>query len=118
MTDSEADFEASYLHWLILYSFLLYVVGAEQSRLVGADILAFTIDGLQPDQALMIGVAVVVDQRVGEVVTLSSRTNPHSGSVSGLQIIDVTSRTIRIAWTLSPRATGYKITWRRDDGKQ
>eukprot|EP00064_Thunnus_orientalis_P003187 superscaffoldBa00000253_g3196 len=92
--------------------------GVEQSRLVGADILAFTIDGLQPDQALMIGVAAVVDQRVGEVVTLSSRTNPHSGSVSGLQIIDVTSRTIRIAWTLAPRATGYKITWRRDDGAE
>lgn len=66
----------------------------------------------------MIGVAAVVDQRVGEVVTLSSRTNPHSGSVSGLRIIDVTSRRIRIAWSPSSRVTGYKITWRRDDGKQ
>ncbi|XP_039971818.1 collagen alpha-1(VII) chain isoform X2 [Xiphias gladius] len=89
---------------------------AEQSRLLGAEAMAFTIDGLQPDEALVIGVAAVVDQRVGEVVTLSARTNPHSGSVSGLRTIDVTSQRIRIAWSLSTRATGYKITWRRDDG--
>lgn len=94
------------------------IAGAEQSRVLGVDATSFTIDGLQPDEALVIGVAAVVDQRVGEVVTLSARTNPHSGSVSGLRIVDVTSQRIRIAWSSSPRATGYKITWRRDDGKQ
>lgn len=94
------------------------LVGAEQSRLLGAEAATFTIDGLQPDEALVIGVAAVVDQRVGEVVSLSSRTNPNGGSVSGLRIIDVTSQRIRIAWAPSTRATGYKITWRRDDGKQ
>lgn len=114
----QADFEASYLLWHILNSFLLGVADAEQSRPVGADILAYTIDGLQPDQVLVIGVAAVVDQRVGEVVTISSRTNPHTGSVSGLRIIDVTSRAIRISWSPASRATGYKITWRRDDGIQ
>lgn len=118
VTDSEADFDASYLLWHILYLFLLCITGAEQSRLVAADILAYTIDGLQPDQVLVIGVAAMADERVGEVVTVTSRTNPHSGSVSGLRIVDVTSRTIRITWSSSPRATGYKITWRRDDGKQ
>ncbi|TKS71665.1 Collagen alpha-1(XIV) chain [Collichthys lucidus] len=90
--------------------------GAEQSRLLGAEVATFTIDGLQPDEALVIGVAPMVDQRVGEVVTLSTRTNPHGGSVSGLRIIDVTSQRIRIAWSSSTRATGYKIAWRRDDG--
>ncbi len=94
------------------------LAGAEQSRLLGAEATTFTIDGLQPDEALVIGVASVVDQRVGEVVTLSSRTNPNGGSVSGLRIIDVTSQRIRIAWTPSTRATGYKITWRRADGMQ
>uniref|UniRef100_A0A3B4YV77 Collagen, type VII, alpha 1 n=1 Tax=Seriola lalandi dorsalis TaxID=1841481 RepID=A0A3B4YV77_SERLL len=89
---------------------------AEQSRLLGAEATAFTIDGLQPDEALVIGVAAVVDQRVGEVVTLSARTNPHGGSVSGLRITDVTSQRIRISWSPSPRATGYKITWRSDNG--
>lgn len=64
----------------------------------------------------MIGVASMVDQRVGEVVTLSSRTNPNGGSVSGLRIVDVTSQRIRIAWSRSTRATGYRVTWRRADG--
>ena len=41
--------------------------GVEQSRLLGAEAMAFTIDGLQPDEALVIGVAAVIDQRVGEV---------------------------------------------------
>ncbi|XP_051270453.1 collagen alpha-1(VII) chain isoform X3 [Dicentrarchus labrax] len=92
--------------------------GAEQSRLLGAEATTFTIDGLQPDEALVIGVAAVVDQRVGEVVTLSSRTNPNGGSVSGLRVIDVTSQRIRIAWSPTTRATGYKVTWRRGDGTE
>lgn len=103
---------------MIFYSPLFCLAGAEQSRVLGAEVTAFTIDGLQPDEALVIGVAVMVDQRVGEVVTMSARTNPHGGSVSGLRIVDVTSQRIRITWSLSTRATGYKITWRRDDGKQ
>lgn len=97
---------------------MLCLADPEQSRLLGAEATSFTIDGLQPDEAIVIGVASVVDQRVGEVVTLSSRTNPHGGSVSGLRIVDVTSQKIRIAWSPSTRATGYKITWRREDGKQ
>lgn len=102
---------------MILCSLMFCLAGAEQSRLLGAEVTAFTIDGLQPDEALVIGVAAVVDQRVGEVVTLSARTNPHGGSVSGLRIIDVTSQRIRVTWSPSNRATGYKITWRRDDGR-
>lgn len=93
-----------------------FLAGAEQSRLLGAEAAAFTIDGLQPDEAVVIGVAAVVGQRVGEVATLSAQTNSQSGSLSGLRILDVTSQRIRIAWSLSSRATGYKITWRRDDG--
>ena len=102
---------------MILYFLMFCLADAEQSRVLGAEATAYTIDGLQPDEALVIGVAPVVDQRVGEVVTLSSRTNPHGGSVSGLRIVDVTSQRIRIAWSASTRATGYKITWRRDGGK-
>ncbi|KAG7232561.1 hypothetical protein INR49_008400 [Caranx melampygus] len=90
--------------------------GAEQSRSLGSEATAFTIDNLQPDEALVIGVAAVVGQRIGEVVTLSARTNPHGGSVSGLRIIDVTAQRIRITWSPSPRATGYKITWRHENG--
>ncbi|XP_031705428.1 collagen alpha-1(VII) chain [Anarrhichthys ocellatus] len=89
---------------------------AEQSRILEAGATAFTIDGLQPDEALVIGVASVVDQRVGEVVTLSSRTKPNGGSVAGLHIVDVTSQRIRIAWSRSTRSTGYKITWHTGDG--
>lgn len=104
---------------MILYNFfMLCFTGAEQSRLLGAGATVYTIDGLQPDEALVIGVAAVVDQRVGEVVTLSSRTNPHGGSVSGLRVTDVTPQRIQIVWSPFNRATGYKITWRRDNGKK
>lgn len=84
---------------------------------MGAEATTFTIDGLNPDEALVIGVAAIVDQRVGEVVTLSARTNPSSGTLSGFRITDISARRIRIAWSLVSRATGYKITWRSDDGK-
>ncbi|KAG7493506.1 collagen alpha-1(VII) chain [Solea senegalensis] len=88
--------------------------GLEQSRNLGAEASTFTIDGLQPDEALIVGVATVVDERVGEVVSLSARTNPHGGSVPGLRVVDVTSQRIRVAWSPSPRATGYKVTWRNN----
>lgn len=98
------------------FFYVLPFVGAEQSRTLGAEVTAFTIEGLQPDEALIISVAAVADQRVGEVATLATQTNPQTGLLSGLRVLDITSQRIRIAWSLSSRATGYKITWRRDDG--
>uniref|UniRef100_A0A3B5B8I6 Fibronectin type-III domain-containing protein n=1 Tax=Stegastes partitus TaxID=144197 RepID=A0A3B5B8I6_9TELE len=62
-------------------------------------------------EGLVIGVAAVVGQRVGEVATLSARTNPHGGGLSGLRVVDVTSQRIRITWSPTARATGYRITW-------
>ncbi len=103
---------------IIFYSCMTFLAGAEQFQLLGAEATAYTIEGLQPDEALVIGVAVVVDQRTGEVVMLSSRTNPHGGSVSGLRITEVTSQRIKVLWSPSLRATGYKITWRSEDGEQ
>ncbi|XP_055077830.1 collagen alpha-1(VII) chain [Periophthalmus magnuspinnatus] len=90
--------------------------GPEQSRTVGLESTSFTIDGLSPDVAVVIGVSALIGDRAGEVVTLSTRTTPNAGSVSGLRIVDVTTQRIRISWAPSSRATGYKITWRRDDG--
>uniref|UniRef100_A0A3B3Z0Y5 Fibronectin type-III domain-containing protein n=1 Tax=Poecilia mexicana TaxID=48701 RepID=A0A3B3Z0Y5_9TELE len=91
---------------------------AEQSRLLGAESTFYTIDGLQPDEGVVIGVAPIVNQRVGEVVTLSSRTNPSTGALSGLRATEVLSQRIRIAWSSFSRATGYKIVWRHEDGTE
>lgn len=109
----------SYLYsLLVFYNLLFCVIDPEQVRLLGAEATAFTIDGLQADEVLAIGVAVVVDQRVGEVVTLSARTNPSNGGLPLLRITDVSPERIRIAWSLTSRATGYKIIWRRDGGQE
>lgn len=97
---------------------MFFSTGTEKSRLLGAEAGAFTIDGLQPDEALIIGVAAVFDQRVGEAVTVSSRTKSDGGTVPGLRVTDVTSQKIRIVWSPLNRATGYKITWRINNGKK
>nr|XP_046198264.1 collagen alpha-1(VII) chain-like [Oncorhynchus gorbuscha] len=93
---------------------------AEQSHDLGPEASTYTLEGLQPDEAVVLGLAAVIGQRIGEVVTLSARTNGNTGSnsstVSGLRIVDVTSQRIRITWSPVSRATGYKITWRSEDG--
>ncbi|CDQ92670.1 unnamed protein product, partial [Oncorhynchus mykiss] len=95
---------------------------AEQSRDLGPEASTYTLEGLQPDEAVVLGLAAVIGQRIGEVVTLSARTNGNTGSssstVSGLRIVDVTSQRIRITWSPVSRATDYKITWRSEDGRR
>lgn len=87
-----------------------------QFRDLSADLSAFTIEGLQPDEYVLIGVATVIDGNVGEAVTLSSRT--HGYGITGLRVIDVDSRSIRITWDPVSTATGYKISWRQNGGTQ
>ena len=101
-----------------LESCLSSSLGAEQSRVLSADTTSYTIEGLQPDEALALGVAAVIGSRVGEAVTLTARTNPVSGSgvISRVEVFNVNSRTVRVTWLPVSRATGYKITWRREDG--
>lgn len=89
----------------------------EQSRVVGAQTTGFTIAGQQPEKGLVIGVAALVDQQIGEVATLSPRPNALSESVSGLRVVGISSRRIRVVWSPSYRATGYKVTWRHENGK-
>lgn len=97
---------------------MLVLAGPEQSRILGAEANTFTIDGLQPDEALIIGVAGIFDQRVGEAVTVSSQTKSYGVSVSGLSATTITSQTIHIVWSPFSRATSYKVTWRLENGKK
>ncbi|XP_069045767.1 collagen alpha-1(VII) chain isoform X3 [Lepisosteus oculatus] len=90
-----------------------------QSRLLPGDSSSFTMEGLVADESLVIAVYTLIGQRESSAVTLSSRTAPELvGRVSGLRVLDTGNRRIRIAWTPLPRATEYKISWRRDDGEE
>lgn len=98
---------------------MFLMAGPEKSRLLGAEASTFTIDGLQPDEAVVIRVAGVFDgERVGKPVEVSSRTKSYGGSVSGLRVTAVTSQKIQIAWSPFKRATSYKIAWRSNNGKK
>lgn len=101
---------------LICQLLSLSVLAAEQSRVLGGDITTYTIDGLQPDDSVVVGVAPLVNGYTGEVVSVSTRTSGSTGIVTGLRVIEVASSRIVITWSPVNRATGYKITWRRSDG--
>lgn len=94
----------------------LSLPGGVQFRELSSDLSAFTIEGLQPDEYVLLSVSAVIDGTVGEAVTLNSRT--HGYSISGLRIVDVTSRSIRVTWDTVSSATGYKISWRHNNGTQ
>ncbi len=101
---------------LICQLLSLSVLAAEQSRVLGGDVTTHTIDGLQPDDSVVVGVAPVVNGRTGEVLSVSTRTSGSNGIVTGLRVTEVTSARILINWNPVTRATGYKIIWRRSDG--
>ncbi len=101
---------------LICQLLSLSVLAAEQSRVLGGDVTTYTIDGLQPDDSVVVGVAPVVNGRTGEVLSVSTRTSGSNGIVTGLRVTEVTSARILINWIPVTRATGYKIIWRRSDG--
>lgn len=111
-------FTTSLFTVLVLKLFFFRFSGAEQSRVVGAQTTGFTIAGQQPEEGLVIGVAALVDQRMGEVATLSPRPNVLSESVSGLRVVGISSRRIRVVWSPTYRATGYKVTWRHENGRK
>lgn len=102
--------------YLISQLLSLSVTAAEEFRVLGGDITTYTIDGLQPDDTVVVGVAPVIDGQTGEVVSVSTRTSGSTGIVTGLRVVEATSTRILITWTPVNRATGYKITWRRSDG--
>lgn len=60
----------------------------------------------------------MIDSQLGDVETLSTRTNGYVGTVTGLRFLDIGSTWIRLSWDPVSRATGYKITWHRTDGRQ
>ena len=93
-------------------------VDEEQVRVLGSELTTFTMEGLQPDEPLVVGVAAVADQRVGEAATLTARTNANGNAngVSGLRVVEASSQRIRISWAPYSRATGYRVVWRHDNG--
>ncbi|KAG7326181.1 hypothetical protein KOW79_009582 [Hemibagrus wyckioides] len=88
----------------------------EQFHELGGDINSYTIERLQPDESVIVGVAAMIDSQLGEVETLSTRTNGYVGTITGLRFTEIGSTLIRISWDSVPRATGYKITWHNSDG--
>lgn len=106
-----------FLYILMSLSFIFCFSGVEQSRFAGAQTTVYLISGQQPEEGLVIGVAALVDQRIGEVATLSPRPIALSESVTGLRVVGISSQRIRVVWSPSYRATGYKVTWRHENGK-
>ncbi|XP_066555651.1 collagen alpha-1(VII) chain [Amia ocellicauda] len=92
--------------------------GVEQSRLLTGSSSSYTIEGLSPDQAVVVGVSALIDGREGEPMRLPARTTSDTapGEVTGLRVLDTNGRRVRISWSPVTRATGYKIVWRRGDG--
>lgn len=88
----------------------------EQSRVLGPDSSTFTVEGLQPDEALAVSIVPISGQRTGVAASLSTRTNPISGTITGLRVLASYANRILLTWNPVSRATGYKITWFRDDG--
>ncbi|XP_028823049.1 collagen alpha-1(VII) chain isoform X2 [Denticeps clupeoides] len=90
--------------------------GVEQAREVGPDFSAFTVEGLQPDESVVVGVAPLMDGQIGEEVSVTTRTLGFS--IAGLHIVNITSKRISVTWAPISQATGYKISWRRGDGAE
>ncbi|XP_060723226.1 collagen alpha-1(VII) chain [Tachysurus vachellii] len=90
----------------------------EQFHELNGDVTSYTIERLQPGESVIVGVAAMIDSQLGDVETLSTRTNGYIGTVTGLRFLDIGSTWIRLSWDPVSRATGYKITWHHTDGTE
>ncbi|XP_078518525.1 collagen alpha-1(VII) chain [Lissotriton helveticus] len=91
--------------------------GREFSRLLPAEPTSFYVDGLEANTVYTIAVSAQIGSRESAPVTLTARTGDVTvGRVTNLRVTGSEDTKIRIAWSAVPRATGYKVTWRRSDG--
>ncbi|XP_028680004.2 collagen alpha-1(VII) chain isoform X1 [Erpetoichthys calabaricus] len=92
--------------------------GAEASRTVSGDITSFDIDNLQEDTTYSIKVSALVGSREGSPSTVEAKTEPEIKTVTNLRIVETRPNLIRVTWSTFPRATGYRISWRRSGGAE
>ncbi|XP_018114574.1 collagen alpha-1(VII) chain isoform X2 [Xenopus laevis] len=93
--------------------------GRQLTRTLPADVTSFYIEGLQANSIYAIGVSALVGTSEGSPVTITAQTEDDSVSeVTNLRVVSTGETTIRIAWSPIPRATSYRITWRRSDGAE
>uniref|UniRef100_A0A4W3K407 Fibronectin type-III domain-containing protein n=1 Tax=Callorhinchus milii TaxID=7868 RepID=A0A4W3K407_CALMI len=95
--------------------------GREESRVVSSSINTFDIKPLQSDTMYLIGVAAMVGNQEGRLITVPVRTGlPPEGvnnlRVTNLRVTETGFTRIRIEWDRIPRATGYRLKWRGSDG--
>ncbi|XP_041047042.1 collagen alpha-1(VII) chain-like [Carcharodon carcharias] len=90
--------------------------GVKDSRLLSRDTTSFNIEGLQPDTMYAIEVSGLVGPREGNVVTVTTKTNPIVGDVTNLRVTESRRNMLRIAWTGVGSVSAYRITWKSADG--
>ncbi|XP_077132643.1 collagen alpha-1(VII) chain isoform X1 [Ranitomeya variabilis] len=91
--------------------------GREISRTLPAGTTSFDIEPLQGNTVYVIGVTALIGSTESSPATVTVRTEEDSvDQVSNLRSSSIGENVIRLEWSPVPRATSYRITWRRRDG--
>ncbi|XP_058844205.1 collagen alpha-1(VII) chain-like isoform X2 [Acipenser ruthenus] len=85
--------------------------GPETSRLIGANVNSFDVDGLQPGDRYVIRIVAVSGSTEGDPVTVTATTTPLQ-AVTGLRVTEVSKNTAKVEWNLLPGASSYILSWR------
>ncbi|XP_067908450.1 collagen alpha-1(VII) chain-like [Heterodontus francisci] len=92
--------------------------GYEITRIVSHDTTSFDIERVQQGGTYYIKVSPLSGSREGNPVSIIARADTTIGHVTELRSLEARNTLIRITWRGVPRATAYKVTWKRADGTE
>ncbi|KAJ8791924.1 hypothetical protein J1605_004149 [Eschrichtius robustus] len=93
------------------------IQGVERSLVLPGSQTAFDLDDVRAGLSYTVRVSARVGTREGDASVLTVRREPETPlAIPGLRIVASDATRVRVAWGPVPGASGFRVSWRTDNG--
>ncbi|KAG8524017.1 Collagen alpha-1(VII) chain [Galemys pyrenaicus] len=93
--------------------------GVERTLVLPGRQTVFDLDDVRAGLSYTVRVSARVGSREGSASLLTIRREPEAPlTISGLRVVGSDATRLRVAWGPVPGASGFRVTWRADDGPE